>query len=374
MALYTLVTIVTLVLAYFVVPNQQLTTYGTTRRQALSRVCLIAIFTILFLLSSLRMEVGNDYKNYAITCHEIWVNGYVVTEPGFNALVKTLYTILGGEDYIAVFAIFALVTVLLFLYVFRKDSESFFWSMVLFMTLGVYFRTFNTVRYYFVLVVALATLSLVAKKKYVPFVAMIIAAAFFHKSVLFVIPIYILAGYMKKKWHYLVIMAGGLVVLLGKPIVMWIALKLYPSYENTSYVSATENVLNNLPAVGRCGLVMLLCLVFYKKAIEKNQLNLICFNLNIMAIVLVICGYYIPLVDRFSHYLMISHLLLVPNIFMSIENRKEKKIVMGIAAVVCMIYFALFLKTAANPGIRVLPYKTWIMEGLQEYNYYNEFT
>ena len=120
MALYTLVTIVTLVLAYFVIPREQVTVYGTTRRQALSRVCLVAIFTILFLLSSLRMEVGNDYKNYAITCHEIWVNGYVVTEPGFNFLVKLIYTILGGEDYIAVFAIFSLSTVALFLFTFRK--------------------------------------------------------------------------------------------------------------------------------------------------------------------------------------------------------------------------------------------------------------
>lgn len=374
MALYTLVTIVTLALAYFVVPKEQITAYGTTRRQALSRVCLIAIFTILFLLSSLRMEVGNDYKNYAITCHEIWVNGHVVTEPGFNTLVRIVYTILGGEDYIAVFAVFSFVTVALFLYVFRKDSESFFWSMVLFMTLGVYFRTFNTVRYYFVLVVALCSLSLIAKKKYVAFVAVIVAAAFFHKSVLFVIPVYLIAYYMKKKWHYIAILVGGIAVLLGRDLVMWVALKLYPSYENTSYISATESVLSNLPAIVRCGLVLILCLCFYKKEIENNRLNRACFNLNFMAMILVVCGYYIPLIDRFSHYLMVPHLLLVPNLIAKIENKKTKRLVVGIVAVACVIYFAVFLKTAANPGIRVLPYKTWIMEGLQEYNYYNEFS
>ena len=374
MALYTLVTIVTLVLAYFVIPREQVTVYGTTRRQALSRVCLVAIFTILFLLSSLRMEVGNDYKNYAITCHEIWVNGYVVTEPGFNFLVKLIYTILGGEDYIAVFAIFSLSTVALFLFTFRKDSESFFWSVVLFMSLGVYFRTFNTVRYYFVLVVALCTVSLVAKKKYPAFVLIIIAAAFFHKSVLFVIPVYIFANYMKKKWHYVVLLMGGIMVFIGRDLVMWLALKLYPSYENTSYISATDSILSNLPAIGRCGLVLLLCLIYYKQGIENHSLNRICFNLNIMAIVLVICGYYIPLIDRFSHYLMIPHLLLVPNLIAHIENRKSKKVVIGMATLFCFLYFVVFLKTADEPGVRVLPYKTWIMEGLQEYNYYNEFT
>lgn len=77
MLLYTVVTAVTILLSYFVCKKQALTTYGTTRRQALSWVCLIAVFNILFLLSALRGEVGNDYKTYAITCHEVWVNGYV---------------------------------------------------------------------------------------------------------------------------------------------------------------------------------------------------------------------------------------------------------------------------------------------------------
>ena len=91
MILYIVVTAVTILLSYFVCQKQALTTYGTTRRQALSWVCLIAVFNILFLLSALRGEVGNDYKTYAVTFHEVWVNGYVVTEPGFNLLVKIVY-------------------------------------------------------------------------------------------------------------------------------------------------------------------------------------------------------------------------------------------------------------------------------------------
>ena len=268
MILYTVVTMITIVLSYFVCEKQALTTYGTTRRQALSRVCLIAIFNILFLLSALRVEVGNDYKNYAVTCHEVWVNGYVVTEPGFNYLVKLLYTIVGCENYIVVFAVFAFVTIALFMKTFYEDSDWFFLAMFLFMTLGIYFRTFNTMRYYFVLAVSLYSLRYVAKRKYLQFVLLIMSAAFFHKSVLVVIPLYLIALYLNRKWHYVLVLLGSLAVFLGKDLVMWVALKLYPSYVNTGFINGEGGILSNLPNIARCIMILVLCLCFYKDAVK----------------------------------------------------------------------------------------------------------
>lgn len=372
MILYIVVTAVTILLSYFVCQKQALTTYGTTRRQALSWVCLIAVFNILFLLSALRGEVGNDYKTYAVTFHEVWVNGYVVTEPGFNLLVKIVYTIVGHENYIAVFAVFSFATVFLFVKTFHEDSENFFLSMFLFMTLGLYFRTFTTVRYYFILAVALFSIRYVAQKKFMRFVVLIVAAAFFHKSVLIIIPLYLIAFYLKKKWQYAVVFAGSLAVLLGKEIVMWVALKLYPSYENTSFLNGEGGILSNLPNIGRCLLVLFLCICFYKEAIKENERNRICFNLNIMAVLLYICGYYLPLLSRFSYYLMVPHLLLVPAVITKIPDEKKKKWITAVALGIGMIYFLYFLKTASNEAIRVLPYKTWIIDGMKEYLYANE--
>ena len=88
---------------------------GITRRQGINFLSLLAVFTILFLLSALRMEVGNDYETYVDTFHEIYVGGYVVTEPLFNAVVKILYELSGGENYLLVFAVFSFVTIWIFL-------------------------------------------------------------------------------------------------------------------------------------------------------------------------------------------------------------------------------------------------------------------
>ena len=290
MLLYTAVAFVTIVLAYFVDNKPVTTAYGTTRRQALSGACLVAVFVILFALSALRIDVGNDYKTYVVTCHEAWVNGIVVTEPGFNLLVKLLYTLAGWENYLLVFAVFAFATIFVYMKIAYEQSESFAMTFFLFMALGMYFRTFNTVRYYFVLAVAVYSLRYVANKQYGRFVLLICAMAFFHKSVLVVIPIYLLARFISKKWQYLVLGVLGLFFLLAKDLVMKIALILYPSYENTSYINENAGMVSgwieNASGIGRCILVLVLCLVFYKKAIKENVANKIYFNLNIFAIIL----------------------------------------------------------------------------------------
>ena len=374
MLLYTAVAAITILLACFVVNRPAATAYGTTRRQALSGACLVTIFVILFALSALRLDVGNDYKTYAVTCHEVWVNGYVVTEPGFNLLVKILYTLAGWENYLLVFAVFAFATIFLYMKIAYEQSDSFALTFFLFMTLGMYFRTFNTVRYYFVLAVAVYSLRYVANKQYIRFVLLVLAAAFFHKSVLVVIPIYLVALYVSKKWQYIVLGVAGLTFLLARDLVMKIALILYPSYENTSYINQTGMVsgwIGNASSIGRCLLVLVLCCVFYKDAIAGHKENRLYFNLNIFAIMLYVFGVYLPLLSRFTYYMMVPHILLVPGVLSHIKNEKVKKGITLAVVVIGILYFVLFMRGAYEDGLRILPYRSWIF-GVKEFLYANE--
>lgn len=375
MLLYTAVVVITIMLAYFVENRPVATAYGTTRRQALSGACLVTIFVILFALSALRIDVGNDYKTYVVTCHEAFVDGYIVTEPGFNLLVKILYALVGGEDYLVVFAVFAFATIYVYLKVAYEQSENFALTFFLFMTLGMYFRTFNTVRYYFVLAVALYSLRYVVNKNYIRFIVLICAAAFMHKSVLVVIPIYLAAVYVSKRWHYIVLCVCGVAFLLAKNLIIKVALILYPSYKNTPYINMDGSIISgwvdNASSIARCGMVLLLCLLFYKSAIEGKRAAKVYFNLNIFAIMLYVFGVYLPLLSRFTYYLMAPQILLVPGVIGSIKETKTKRIVTGIVIAFGIIYFALFMRGAYNEGLRILPYRSWIF-GIKEYLYANE--
>ena len=201
-----------------------------------NRLYMTGIFCILFMVSALRFDIGNDYRQYTQTAHEAYVGGYVVTEAGFNVLVRFLYGIMGGEYYELVFAVFAFVTLYFFLKAFWRQSVDFSQTFFLFMMMGLYFQTFNTVRYYLALALALYSMKYVLERDGIKFVFWIVVAAFFHKSVLLVLPMYWIASFAWKKWQIAAGLAVCALCFAGKGLVLKLALVLYPSYKNTIYL------------------------------------------------------------------------------------------------------------------------------------------
>ena len=114
MILYITVAAVTVLLAGLVCNQPVTQPYRITRQQMCNRICLLAIFLILFALSACRLNVGNDYAKYVEFMHLVNCDSYVPTEIGFNLLVKFIYWLSGYENYLLVFAVYAFVTVLLF--------------------------------------------------------------------------------------------------------------------------------------------------------------------------------------------------------------------------------------------------------------------
>lgn len=341
------------------------------RRNAVNRVYIAGIFAVLFLVSALRFDIGNDYAQYTHTAHEAYVGGYVVTEAGFNVLVKLVYTLLNREYYEVIFALFALVTLALFLHVFYRDSADFSQSFFLFMTLGLYFQTFNTVRYYFALSAALCSMRYVLGKDYIRFVFWIVCAAFFHKSVLIVIPIYFAAVFAWKWWVYVLGLAAGAACFAGQSFLLKLALVLYPSYRNTIYLEGGMSLIS----VFRIFAVLVLYFWFmrYMGSGFRNQEDYqkIRFygQLNYFAFLAATFFSFLPVVTRIVYYCSVSQLLMIPLMIKNIEDDTVKMKLKLIVTIVCIIYFALFLFNAHQAGVGLLPYRTWLFEEGYRYLY-----
>ena len=363
MILYTFIFFITVSAALFVRRPQPI--YGTSRQQVLNRISLAAVFSVLFLLCALRIEVGNDYLTYVQNAHEIYVGGIIVTEPGYNLIVKALYTLSGGENFLLVFAVFGCVTIYIFLRSMYDQSESFAMSFMLFMALGIYYRSFTTVRYYLVLAITLFSLRYILKKQYARFVIVILIAALFHKSVLIVLPLYLICSITWKKWFYVLLAGGAAALYLFRDTVMEIALKLYPSYKDTVYLTMDVGLKESLPTIGRCALVIALCILCYNEAIKDNKANTLYFNMTILTVALYLGGSFIPMLSRFGYYLITPQILLVPGVYTSLEDDRKKKYVLWGIIAVALLNFLYFLYTASKPGIAVLPYKSWLFNDLE---------
>ncbi|MGL5259543.1 MAG: EpsG family protein [Lachnospiraceae bacterium] len=356
MIMYFLIAASTCAIAFFIKNDGD---YRGTRREGINTICLFLIFSILFLLSALRIEVGNDYGTYVDNFHEVYVGGHVVTEMGYNAVVKAIYTLLGGEVYLAVFAVFAFFTILLFLKVMYEQSESFGFVFFLFMTLGIYFRTFNTVRYYFVLAAVLYSIRYLMRKEYGKFIVCILFLSTFHKSVLVVLPLYFIATMRWKKWFICFLGIVGIASVLLKNVILEIALILYPSYRDTIYLQTESGIEGNLMTFIRCVVVAILCVICLKE-VQKRKETLFYAKLNVLASMVYLFGSFLPLVGRFGYYLITPHMLLIPALLYQMEKGKKKTIITGVVIITCIVYFLLFLRSASEVGVRVLPYKSWL--------------
>ena len=290
---------------------------GVRRRGA-----VIFLFLLLFVPAALRQGIGNDYYRYAAFMHLVVSNAYVPTEWGFNTLVRVIYGLCGYENYLLVFAVFAAVTLFIFLKALFREAEDFTASFALFMLFGYYFNCYNTVRYYLALSVALLALGFIRRKEYVWFVIAVAAAASFHKSALVLILLYPLCMIRWKKVPVIAVTAAGAVLSLFRSFWTAVFLRLYPSYEGTGFFEAARP---GYAGIARCAAVLLLAVlaVYFgsgrgtfriKQILEDPLFDNYYARMNYLALAIYIFGWFVPEISRIGHYLTITHVLYIPQI------------------------------------------------------------
>lgn len=376
MILYITVAAATVLLGSMVNCRPVTQPYRTTRQQMCNRVCLFAVFLILFALSACRLNVGNDYAKYVEFMHLVNCDAYVPTEAGFNLLVKIIYGLSGFENYLLVFAVYAFVTIGIFLLGMYEQSEDFSLTFFLFMALGYYFQTFSTVRYYLALALALYAMKFVMRGQWGRFTVLILLGSAFHKSLLVVIPLYILAVLPWKKWQ---LAAGALfctTFLFCQDFYLKLVVLLYPTYEDTEYLEGGTSYINIL----RCLAVLAFSGIVYwsgkrsgstRREEQKNaevgeryDRAHFYFYLNLGALVLYVFCSFLPIISRIGYYLTVSHILYLPMLLKRVEDRRWRKALRAGILLAAVLYFAIYMSRADNDGTLILPYKTFFFHDM----------
>ena len=361
MIIYILLTLVTVLLSLMVSGDYKRIEYGYSRQRVINKVCILCIFLLLFLVLALRINVGNDYAHYVEYFHlircKLDTDVVVPTEFGFNLVCLAIYFLSGKtENYLLMFAVFAFLTIWLFLKGIKEQSESFPFTFFLFMTLGFYFQSLSTVRYYFVLALAFASIPYLLRKEYLKFILLMLLGACFHKSMLLVIPMYLLASIPWKKWQFLP--AGAVIASLVffKDFYLKLFLLVYPTYEDTEYLEGGTSTI----AIIRCVVILVFALIMFRKIKEDRTLSFY-FYCNLGALVLYVFCSFLPSISRAGYYLTITQILFIPALIKRIENDKLRRTVTVLTVLACLGYFAVFLVyKAPADGLRILPYQTFL--------------
>ena len=325
MILYSLVAVLAVGLSLPVDNHYENKGFLYTRQQILNRLCLVSVFLLLFLVSALRLNVGNDYAKYVESMHPIRCDAFA--------------------------------TIYLFLKAIYQQADSFPFSFFLFMALGYYFQTFNTVRYYLALAIALFAIPYVLRKEWGKFILLILLGATMHKSLLVVIPLYFLASRCWKKWQLVLAALFCSTFFFLQDFYLKLVVFLYPTYEDTEYLEGGTSMINIL----RCAAVLVLALLCYKKCVKENIRNRFYFYCNLGALVMYVCCSFLPIISRIGYYLTITHIFFLPALVNGIENEKLKKLCRVGVILAGIVYFAVFiLMKAGENGLRILPYQTFL--------------
>lgn len=359
---YVILTIIVVSMGFLVhddeVEGSKLKSRYLSRQDTWNRILIVVITVLLFAVSACRIAVGNDYWVYRNDFLLIEQNRKTSFEIGFVGVVKILQAVLDHDQYLPIFAVFAFFTVLFFVRGLENQSEWLGYSVFLFMTSGYYFSSMNSVRYYLVLAIALYSIKYVLEEDWWRFVAWIIFAALFHKSVLIVIPLYFLASRSWKKWHAIIVMPFCASLILIPGVYRRIIFVFYPFYEESMFDTGETSITN----LARCLAVFVLSLIYYKQAIKGNHKNEFYFYCNLGALLLYSFASFIPEISRIGYYLNITNIFLIPSILKRIPNKKQQIVVITCVTLAFVGYFMLFLRSAYSTDVRLLPYRNWIFQ------------
>lgn len=366
MFLFVGVTVLVLAMAAFYESDrvQLHTTTGLTVRSMKNLWVMGGIFVVLSALSACRIASGNDYWNYTYMFSLIAQGRHVSSEFSFNMLVRGMQLLCGEDNYLAVFGLFSVVTVFFFLKGICDQSDYVWGSLFLFLANGYYFSSFNSVRYYLVLAIALFSIRYLFREEYGKFLLWILVAAGFHKSVILVLPVYGIAYFIARmEWTKKRIAVGtALIVVLalsfvfGQDLYRKLIFTFYPYYENSMFDHVEYSITN----IGRCAGTLVLGLLCGKTGLQGKRENKFYYLLNVGGLLLYTVGAFIPEISRVAYYLIVPQIFLIPNLLSSMEKGWKKTLFTSGVGIVFCAYFVLFLRSAYSVDVRILPYLNWI--------------
>ena len=337
---------------------------GCDRQRARNRVAEFAVFCLLTGVSACRIAVGNDYWVYKQNFSLISQERHVSSEIGFNALVSFFQLLFeeGKAQYLSIFAFFSVTTVFFFVKALCDQGSDFAFSLFLLLTGGYYFNSLNSVRYYFALALSLYAMKYVLRKEYGKFILCILPGALIHKSILLVIPVYLIAHCLAKAklkhWHCIVGGAFLCSLIFCQKLYRELIFIFYPYYRDSAFDQGQLSWVNIL----KCLCVLALCVICYRSGLRGNVENRFYAVLNLFGLVVYCCGSFIPETSRVGYYMIISQVFLLPGLLHGIEKPWLRRLCYCgvIGAFIC--YFAFLLKGMYATDIRLLPYRNWIFD------------
>lgn len=350
MLIYTLCMVFSSLFAYIYQKTKSLSPSKATMYGLVPRISIVLSCALIVVLSGTRVGVGVDYYSYENIFHAISTGSSTFVEPGFALLNAVVAIFTDNAQWI--FFVTSLITIVL-LYVFMaRYSKNLAFSVFLLFGLCLIFFSFNTMRQFLAIGIAMLAFGPLLKRKLFRYMSIIVIASFFHTTALIMAPLYFLLSIRYTKLRVVAMAAGATVLYLMTPTVIELFLLLYPQHaDNEVLLSGAQfsEVFILTPVI----LLLLIRKLIKNRMMTYTNTDRIYINIVFLILFFHLAFVWVPGMDRVNLYLDTMLLVAIPYIFHKMPAVGSKSLIM-----LSIIYFSTyaFISTYVNDSHHVLPY------------------
>lgn len=359
---YSFVLLSLLILGIYSLREKYTTQNGVIEYKKNSRLVIIMSFLVLLFISSFRGDFTSDYKNYRdlfsyysnFTIYQVLVNPKLRSQELAYVLLNILTYEMGGS-YVVFVSVISFLTLLFFYKGFWHDSDNVWLSIVMFVSIGSYYTSFNISRQILAVSVTFSGAKYLYDRKLTKYFITILLASLFHRTALILIPFYFILN-MELNWKSVTIVALctiGIVLALDK-ILDLVRLYIYSAYRNDYYGMTGFKVTNIvLPAV-----VAILSLLLHKKVSQTDKMDKVWINATVYYVVFSLLGLKVMMLQRFAEYFMPFSILLLTRMFCRLKPKEFRLTFVAIFLIGFSLYNLVTLSSSGyNPYYFVSAFK-----------------
>lgn len=316
----------------------------------IKKIKQVIYLLILSIIAGFRYGIGTDYFAYSrayynfnlFDLHTLMNNDFGM-EKGYIILNKSLGMI--SNDSQIIFLVCSFITMFLIIKSSADYCKNYELSILLFIMLGYYHSSFNTIRQYIAISIFLFSIRYISSKQFLKYLICILIASTFHVTSICLLLIYFVGN---KNYSKTFLFLFSTLSLFINYFYEFIIIKILPlvskyyaiKYKGSIWLQSGVGGRYNYILIALLYILILICL-YNKEKLDKFKYGNFVVNMVIISLALLVLGTRSLLMFRLSLYFSIFLIVLVPTITELFKDNKLKIVVCFLVIIIssyCYIY------------------------------------
>lgn len=299
----------------------------------------VIFMTLLFILGLRHPTMGNDLPGYLESYRDLYtyswdkifsLESYLNYEKGYIIFNKLIAQLTGCDEQLFLFICAALSLVCVWVAIFKR-SEDITLSTVIYLGLPIFLLLFSGIRQSIAIGICCLSLGCVERKKFLPFILMVLLACCFHyTAIIFVLAFLLYHLKISEKLRWILLVLFPVVFLLRGRIFLVLAL----IFKDTAQLQQTSAITMMLVFAMIYIFCMVLCHEKYDQR-TNGYMNIFFFA----ALCLIFSGVH-TIAIRMGYYFMPGLMFALPLALQKVKDWRWR-VLIKIGVAVCFIWFGI---------------------------------